>query len=172
MVEQGERGARGAQAVEAMGDVNLLSQLVFTATTKRVVTDLAAAGFDDLRPSHGYVFQGLLAGDSTITQLAQRLGVSAQAVSKRVAELDAAGYLVRRPDGTDGRARSVEITARGRAMLAKVRESQDAVAEEIVAHLGARDAAELDRLLRSLLDLYGGVDVIADRRIRPSLGLI
>jgi DNA-binding MarR family transcriptional regulator len=158
--------------VEAAGDVNLLCQLVFTATTERVVKDLADAGFDDLRPSHGYVFQGLLAGDTTITQLAQRLGVSAQAVSKRVAELDAAGYLERRPDGTDGRARSIEITTRGRAMLARIREAQDAVAQEIVEHLGADDARELDRLLHSLCDLYGGLDVIADRRIRPSLGLI
>ena len=57
-------------------------------------------------------------------------------------------------------------------MLARVRAAQDAVADEIVEHLGAHDAAELDRLLRSLLDLYGGLDVIADRRIRPSLGLI
>ena len=165
-------GDLAEQAVETGTDINLLCQLVFTATTERVVTDLAAAGFDDLRPSHGYVFQGLLAGDTTITQLAQRLGVSVQAVSKRVAELDATGYLERRPDGTDGRARSIEITARGRAMLARVREAQDAVAEQIVEHLGARDARELDRLLNSLCDLYGGLDVIADRRIRPSLGLI
>jgi DNA-binding MarR family transcriptional regulator len=156
----------------AAGDVNLLCQLVFTATTERVVRDLAAAGFDDLRPSHGYVFQGLLAGDTTITQLAQRLGVSAQAVSKRVAELDATGYLERRPDGTDGRARSIVITPRGRAMLARIRQAQDEVADEIVEHLGDHDTAELYRLLRSLCDLYGGIDVIADRRIRPSLGLI
>jgi DNA-binding MarR family transcriptional regulator len=158
--------------VEPAGDVNLLCQLVFTATTDRVVRDLSDAGFDDLRPSHGYVFQGLLAGDTTITQLAQRLGVSAQAVSKRVAELDAAGYLERRPDGADGRARSIVITARGRAMLARVRRAQDEVADDIVAHLGEHDTEELYRLLRSLCDLYGGLDVIADRRIRPSLGLI
>jgi DNA-binding MarR family transcriptional regulator len=165
-------GDSQARTVLTANDVGLLCQLIFSATTDQVVKDLADAGFDDLRPSHGYVFQGLLAGDTTITQLAQRLGVSAQAVSKRVAELDAAGYLERRPDGTDGRARSVVITARGKAMLARVRGAQDAVAEQIVAHLGADDAAELDRLLRSLLDLYGGLDVIADRRIRPSLGLI
>ena len=35
----------------------------------------AAAGFDDVRDSHGYVVQGLLAGDTTVIALAGRLGV-------------------------------------------------------------------------------------------------
>jgi hypothetical protein len=41
------------------------------------------------------------------------------------------------------------------------------VADEIVERLGARDAAKLAALLRAVADLYGGMDTIAARRLRP-----
>ena len=61
--------------MEAIDDVGLLCQAVATATAERVMARLAAAGYGDVRASHGYVFEGLVAGDTTVTQLAQRLGV-------------------------------------------------------------------------------------------------
>src|SRR5688500_16565965 len=95
----------GAPSVAPSDDVGLLCQVIASATSERVLHQLAEAGFDDVRVSHGYIFQGLLAGDSTVTQLAQRLGVTAQAVSKAVTELEALGYLERQRDERDGRAR-------------------------------------------------------------------
>jgi DNA-binding MarR family transcriptional regulator len=53
----------------------------------RVLARLAELGFGDTRMSHGYVVQGLLAGDRTVTDLAERLGISVQAVSKTVREM-------------------------------------------------------------------------------------
>src|SRR4051794_32484270 len=64
----------GDPVVDPHDDVALLCQVVATATTQRITRDLAAHGFDDVRATHGYVIQGLLAGDTTSTELAQRLG--------------------------------------------------------------------------------------------------
>ena len=77
--------------VDPTTDLGLLSLVVATGVTERIAERLADAGFDDVRDSHGYVVQGLLAGDTTVTHLAARLGISAQAVSKTVARAGAGG---------------------------------------------------------------------------------
>jgi DNA-binding MarR family transcriptional regulator len=156
-----------APLVDPHDDVALLCQVIGNATTDRITASLATHGFDDVRASHGYVFQGVIAGDTTSTQLAQRLGVSVQAVSKTVSELEAAGYLERRRDEHDGRARTIVLTRRGRTMLRRSREARAAVRDEIRDRLGDRDAQKLGVLLREVCDLYGGLDAIADRRLRP-----
>jgi DNA-binding MarR family transcriptional regulator len=160
-----------AALVDAADDVGLLCQVIATATAERVLRELGAAGFADVRASHGYVFEGLLAGDVTSTELAHRLGVSVQAVSKSVSELEAAGYLARRRDEHDGRARAIELTPRATAMLAASRRARADLRREVVDRLGERDAARLTELLRSVCDLHGGLDLIASRRLRPTDGL-
>ena len=82
--------------VDPTTDLGLLSLVVATGVTERISERLADTGFDDVRDSHGYVVQGLLAGDTTVTQLGARLGISAQAVSKTVRELERAGYVAAR----------------------------------------------------------------------------
>src|SRR6476661_9608373 len=106
-----------ARTVDPSADIGLLTLAVAGGVTGRMRERLAAAGFDDVRDSHGYVVQGLLAGDTTITGLAARLGVSAQAVSKSVTELERAGYVRRGHDPDDGRARPLHLTARGNALV-------------------------------------------------------
>jgi DNA-binding MarR family transcriptional regulator len=153
--------------VDPFDDVALLCQIVATVTADRVIARLEAAGYGDVRVSHGYVFQGLVAGDTTITQLAGRLGVSAQAVSKTVIELEQAGYLHRRRDTDDGRARKIEITRRGQSMLATSRQARAEIAAEITAALGADGARDLAASLRAVSERYGGLDAIAGHRVRP-----
>nr|WP_269779025.1 MarR family winged helix-turn-helix transcriptional regulator [Propioniciclava soli] len=48
-------------------------------------------------------------------QVAELSGVSKQAVSLQIAHLERAGYLRTLPDPSDGRARVLELTARGRS---------------------------------------------------------
>jgi hypothetical protein len=52
----------------------------------------------------------------TIGSLAERLGVSQQAASKAVADLERRGCVRREADPADGRARRVALTARGDAV--------------------------------------------------------
>jgi DNA-binding MarR family transcriptional regulator len=153
--------------VAAGDDVGLLCHVVSTATNAHILRELSAAGYADVRISHGYIFQGLLAGDTTVTQLAARLGVSAQAVSKTVSELEDARYVERRRSADDGRARVIVISRRGHNMLAASRRARREVAEQIGAALGDRDLDRLTMLLRRVSEVFGGLEAISGRRIQP-----
>src|SRR5918999_4382996 len=74
---------------------------------------LGDEGLGDLRFADGFVFQHLVEGPRAIGALAERLGVSQQAASKSVADLERRGYVAREPDPADARARLVALTARG-----------------------------------------------------------
>jgi DNA-binding MarR family transcriptional regulator len=154
-------------AVDPTTDVGLLTVAVSTGVSGRMRERLEADGFGDARDSFGYVVQGLLAGDTTVTALAERLGVSAQAVSKTVAEMVQAGYVARGTDPTDGRARPVRLTARGEAMVDSSRRARRAVARELGRWLGTRDQAELVRLLQHAAEHFGGIEALTARRLRP-----
>jgi DNA-binding MarR family transcriptional regulator len=156
-----------ARPVDPTADIGLLTLAVAGGITARMREQLGVAGFDDVRDSHGYVVQGLLAGDTTVTALAVRLGVSAQAVSKSVTELERAGYLRRGHDPDDGRARPLELTTRGEALVDASRRARQSVARDLSRWLGARDQVELVRLLQQAAEHYGGLEALITRRLRP-----
>jgi DNA-binding MarR family transcriptional regulator len=75
---------------------------------------MAAAGFDDVREGHGCVFGFIdLESGSRLTDLADRAGLTKQAVGEAAAELQRLGYLERVPDPEDGRAKIIKLTPRG-----------------------------------------------------------
>ena len=91
---------------------------------------LRARGFADVRPAHGFAFARLVAGGATITELAGHLGVTRQAAAQLVDELEASGYVERRPHPRDGRARLVTLTGKGWACT---RAAEAAIADTIGA---------------------------------------
>jgi DNA-binding MarR family transcriptional regulator len=87
------------------------------AVSRALVDGISAGvrgrGFNDIRPVHGFAFTRLAAGDATVTDLAAHLGVTRQAAAQLVDELEAKGYVERRPHPGDARARLVTLTPRG-----------------------------------------------------------
>jgi DNA-binding MarR family transcriptional regulator len=134
--------------VDPSADVGLLAERVAAGVVHQVRHHLAAAGFDDVREAQLHALEALRADGSTVTSLAARLGVSAQAVSKSVAELARAGYVVRGRDPGDRRARRLHLTARGEALVDASRRAREQVARDLRRWLGTRDQAELVRLLQ------------------------
>ena len=153
--------------VDPTTDLGLLSLIVAIGVTERISERLTDTGFDDVRDSHGYVVQGLLAGDTTVTQLGARLGISEQAVSKTVRELERAGYVARGTDATDRRSRPLRLTARGKQLVDASRRARLAVARDLERWLGNRDTGELVRLLQHAAERYGGIEQLSTRRLRP-----
>jgi len=75
---------------------------------------MADLGFDDVREGHGCVFGFIdLEHGSRLTDLADRSGLTKQAVGEAVAELELKGYVERVPDPLDGRAKIIKLTERG-----------------------------------------------------------
>jgi DNA-binding MarR family transcriptional regulator len=144
-------------------DLGSLSRLVADALAARVAARLQAAGFDDVREPQRAVVEGLVAGDVTVTHLAARLGVSAQAVSKTVTDLERAGYVQRGHHADDQRARPLAFTARGEELVEALRRARETVGRELSRWLGTRDTAELGRLLEHAAEHL--VDAQADSRI-------
>lgn len=78
----------------------------------------AARGYDDIREVHYQIFGNIRIGGIRLTELAARAQLSLAAASELVNDLSELGYLTRRPDPQDGRAKLIDLTARGRALLA------------------------------------------------------
>jgi DNA-binding MarR family transcriptional regulator len=79
--------------------------------------------------------------------------VTKQTAKVLVDQLEAMGYVERRADPTDGRARLVTFGPRGRKALRIARRVQAEIEAEWEAHLGARRAAQLRAALVSLREI-------------------
>jgi len=146
-------------------DLGHLALFVGHAVSDAVQAAVAASGHGDLRFSHGFLFQHLVDGERTVGDLATRLGVTQQAVSKVVAELEALGYLERADGAGDRRRRPVRLSARGRAAIARARKARLAVERRLEARCGARAVASARAVLADALEALGGADAVRGRRV-------
>jgi DNA-binding MarR family transcriptional regulator len=74
---------------------------------------LVDEGHPEIRPGHGCVFRFIDRDGSRLTELAERSGLTKQAVGEVVAHLEELGYVERVPDPRDGRAKIIRLTERG-----------------------------------------------------------
>ena len=148
-------------------DLSLASLFAGWAMADEVARRIAADGLEDLRMADGVVFQHLVPGPLPIGELAARLGVSQQAASKAVADLERRGYVRRAADPADGRTRRAALTARGEAAIASGRRHRAALDAELAARLGPARVEEARRTLVDVLEALGGAAAVRGRRVRP-----
>jgi DNA-binding MarR family transcriptional regulator len=122
----------------------------FRAMTEGVMERLAARGHPDVRFPHGNVFQYLDDAGTRVSVLAERAGVTKQAMAQLVVHLEEHGYVERMPDPGDGRAKLVRATARGREVFAIAREQMAVVDERLRERLGEAKLRRLSALLQEL----------------------
>ena len=127
--------------------IGALLRVPAQAIHRRIIHELNAAGFEELRVPHMAVLQ--FPGPDGVRPgvLAERAGMSKQAMNQLLRSLEALGYLARSdaPDG--GRARIVRLTKRGRTAYAKIHEILRDIEHEWRAELGATPFTELKGLL-------------------------
>jgi DNA-binding MarR family transcriptional regulator len=85
--------------------------------TAELIDRLIAAGYPDVRPADGRVFENLDPGGTRLIDLAERAQMTHQSMSELVVGLEQRGYVERRPDPTDRRARLVCLTAKGKKIV-------------------------------------------------------
>lgn len=132
--------------------VPAMVQLVAATGGPRLRAAFAAAGLDGLRPAQAGALVPLAAGGLHASDLAERLGVTRQAVAQGVAELDRNGYVTRVANPTDARTRIIELTPRGRQALRVMRASALELEQRWEEILGARRLRDLRKTLQMLLD--------------------
>ena len=115
---------------------------LFRQTSELMVDELVerlqTAGYADITAAHHPVFENLDPGGTRLTVLAERTRMTHQSMGELVATLERRGYVERRPDPADGRARLVGLTAKGRRAVTTA-----------VAHIAEIEDAWLTRFRRA-----------------------
>ena len=87
---------------------------------------------------------------SRLTDLAERARMTKQSVGEVTSDLEQRGYVERVPDPSDGRAKIIRLTERGRAAQALGIGLIDEVEEEWAERLGAERVAALREALEAI----------------------
>jgi DNA-binding MarR family transcriptional regulator len=118
--------------------------------------DLAAprsdAGYGDVREPHFQIFGNIRMGGIRLTELAGRAQLSLAATSELVNDLAEMGYLTRRPDPADGRAKLIDLTDRGRGLMAAAGERVADIERRWSELAGPRNFTLMTRTMQRLLD--------------------
>lgn len=148
-------------------DLVLLVQACSAAFGDRILSRVRSAAGEAVRFNDGYVFQHLVTGPISITELAAKLRVTQQAASKQVADLESRQLVRRRADPADGRAKLAELSPRGWRAVEASRDAREQLHNEIAELLGPRRAVATLSALREISDHLGALDTMAGRRMRP-----
>ncbi len=122
----------------------------FRAMNDELIGRLAERGHPEVRVAHGAVLQYLDDAGTRVVVLAERAGMTKQAMAQLVAHLEAHGYVERVPDPADRRAKLVRTTARGREVFVVVREFVAEVEARLAERLGEAKLRDLRSLLEQL----------------------
>ncbi|ACQ79982.1 transcriptional regulator, MarR family [Beutenbergia cavernae DSM 12333] len=134
---------------QATNTVAMLGQ-AYSLLGFRIVDGVVGAGFPQ-KPSHSAVFAQIRPEGSRLTDLARGANMTPQAMGELVDELEDLGYVERRPDPTDRRAKLITLTPRGSECIAAGISTIQGIEERITRVLGPRGHAELRRLISELL---------------------
>ena len=119
----------------------------------------------DLQENAGYPFNAYTGfalpfidlNGTSLTELSKKMGVSKQAVSKTVRELEAAGLIKQIIDQNDQRKRVVTFTDQGIDYMRKLHKSIKKAELELSNHLGADEFQRLKMTLKKSLNFYAQI---------------
>lgn len=148
-------------------DLATLAWLSGSAANEHLLRVLRGSKNAKVRNAHGYVFQHLLAGPRTVGELAELLGVTQQAASKVVVELEGLGYVERQEDPADKRIRRVSLTRRGTAVVERGRAARADLEARLLQAVGPKALEDARKVLIALLGVSGGLDAVSTRRVKP-----
>ena len=131
----------------------------------RIFTGVVASGYDDLNPAHIGLFRYPTLDRLRPTEVAEQMQITKQSVNDLLSHLEQRGYLTREPDPTDGRARIIRLTTRGRRLEGVINAQARAAELEIAEHLGPRRFAQLQSALTEFAT-YAGRDGAASSSLR------
>jgi DNA-binding MarR family transcriptional regulator len=135
---------------------------------ERLNAAVVRAGIEGMRTPYGYVIRALFGDRLTLTELADRLGVTKQAAIKIVDEMESRGFVTRESHPDDRRAKVLALTPKGLAVRKAARNESRRMEAELRHDLGATDIAAMRRALLRFLERHGGGPDAASGRARPT----
>jgi DNA-binding MarR family transcriptional regulator len=142
---------------KALPNVARSLMLASRAHTAAVTAQLALRGYDDFPFASASLLWLMDEGGTRSTVLAQRAGVTKQAMSQLVRLMERQGYLEQVPDPTDTRAKVVRMTERGEAVKIACVEGREELNRKVARSLGMNKAALLEANLDAAAGLLGKI---------------
>ena len=140
-------------------DLALLLLEGFRSLVEAAIAELAAHGYEDVRPAHDFAMRAIVDGADNTSELARRLSVSKQAAAKTVAVLEDRGYVRREPDQSDARRKRLLVTDLGHNVLRQ----GEAIFDDLRAQWAQRiGRSQLETLEEHLQELIGPARVRFD----------
>jgi DNA-binding MarR family transcriptional regulator len=123
----------------------------YQQTASALLIALDRAGHKSIKHKHGAVFANLDAEGTRPSVLADRAGMTKAAVGELVDELEHLGYVLRRPDPSDRRAKLVVPTGAAREVVRLVRQVNDDIERRFRDRLGEDVYAVLRNALTTIV---------------------
>ena len=127
------------------------------AHTAAVVARLALRGYVDFPFASASLLWLLDEGGTRSTLLAQRAGVTKQAMSQLVRLMERQGYLEQVPDPSDTRAKVVRMTPRGEAVKTACVEVREELNQKTARLVGRKEAREMESHLDAMTRMFSDV---------------
>ena len=149
---------------------NVARNLMMTARahTAAVTARLAQRGYDDFAFASASLLWLMDEGGTRSTVLAQRAGVTKQAMSQLVRLMERQGYLEQVADPADTRAKVVRMTPRGEAVKTACVEVREELNRTVSRALGKEAAERLAANLEAAASLFGEMAGTRPQSSRPS----
>jgi DNA-binding MarR family transcriptional regulator len=160
MIRQDEPSEPGA-------DFAILVVAATRTVADRLEQAVGDAGYPHMRPPFGFVIRALAESGLTLTELAERLGVTKQAAIKVVDEMEARGFVERRPAPGDRRAKILTLTERGLGVRRAALAESHAMEAELRRDLGDADVDAGRRMLLRFAERGGSLADVHAGRARP-----
>jgi DNA-binding MarR family transcriptional regulator len=133
--------------------VGALLRVVWQWVRDQLYAGVMAAGYDDLNAAHVGLWRYPGLEGQRPSRIADRVGITKQSVNELLGHLELHGYLERVPDPSDGRARVIRLTSKGRGLEQTIYASAGAAQRQIEEILGPERFGELHRSLALLTEL-------------------
>ena len=115
------------------------------------VRELAARGYDGVRPTHDYAMRAIDLGADSASQLGRALSVSKQAAAKTIAVLLERGFVVSEDDPADGRRKRIRVTDLGHEVMREGERIFDELRNTWGEQVGHKQLAQLEEQLTAFV---------------------
>jgi DNA-binding MarR family transcriptional regulator len=135
--------------------IGLLLREGAAAVDAEIKAALIEHGFDEIQPGHHTLLRYLGEDGARPSELAAKAGITRQAVTKTLDDLERVGLVERVPDPDDGRGVVVQYTPRGLAALQVARTRMNQLEQQFASHMGAHRWRTVRDVLEALFDVEG-----------------
>ena len=149
------RADLGKVRVDTLDELQPLGRhlvLVFRAFEAEVLDALHADGYRELSEADLDILRFINPSGSRAVDVARLAGITKQGVAKALASLEDRGYITRRDDPADSRARLIVFTRKGESLIGKAIDEIRRLEQRYARLLGPSRLKDIKRMLRVLFD--------------------